>query len=69
MHNQVVAAFLARLEPGLAASFTPEQCAAIGLHFGMRYRAQHFINWRRRVCLPFVAFYFVVLAGKDDRRG
>jgi hypothetical protein len=60
-----MARFLARLPPPLAASFAPEQLAAIELHFGMRHRARHAIDWRRRVRLPFLRAYVVLLAGRD----
>lgn len=61
--------FLARIGPEAAASFTPTQRAAIELHFGMRYRVDHSIDWRRRIALPFARFYVVLLAGKEQRSG
>jgi hypothetical protein len=63
------ARFLARLEPGLAASFTPAQLGAIGLHFGMRHRADHAIDVRRGFRLFGRQFYFVFLAGAARRNG
>jgi len=65
--NDPVQRFLARLPPDLAGSFTPAQLAAINLHFGMRHRADHAIDWRRRIGLPFLRFYFVLLAGREQR--
>jgi hypothetical protein len=66
MPSPAITAFLARLPPVLAASFSAEQLAAIELHFAMRYVANHRINWRLR--LPFSSLYFVLLAGHDQRR-
>jgi len=63
MARDPVQVFLARLPPEVAGSFTPEQLAAIGLHFGMRHRVEHVIDWRAR----FLKFYFVVLAGRERR--
>ncbi len=61
--------FLNRISADEAASFTPAQRAAIDLHFGMRYRADHMIDWRRRFRLPFLKFYIVLLAGNENRAG
>jgi len=57
--------FLARLPAATAASFSPEQLAAIKLHFAMRNRPRHTIDWRRK--LPWLNIYFVFLAGQDNR--
>jgi hypothetical protein len=65
--NPALACFLAHLTPELAQSFSPAQLAAIELHFGMRHRAGHAIDWRRRLTLPFAQFYVVLLAGKEER--
>jgi hypothetical protein len=61
--------FLQRLPLPLARSFTPEQLAAIELHFAMRYKIRHAVDWRRRIRFPFVKFYFVFLAGIERRPG
>jgi hypothetical protein len=61
--------FLQRIGPDAAASFTPAQREAIELHFGMRYRVDHTIDWRQRIRLPFAKFYVVLLAGKENRSG
>lgn len=61
--------FLGRIGAAQAASFTPAQLAAIDLHFGMRYRCDHAIDWRRRIRLPFLKFYIVCLAGTEHRAG
>jgi hypothetical protein len=57
--------FLARLPATLAARFDDEQLAALDLHFGMRHRTDHSIDWRRRLRLPFLKAYIVILAGRD----
>jgi hypothetical protein len=57
--------FLARLEPGLAASFSPEQLAAVELHFAMRSRVGHAIDWRKRLGFGRLRGYVVVLAGRE----
>jgi hypothetical protein len=59
--------FLQRLPLPLARSFTPEQLSAIELHFAMRYRVRHAIDWRNRIGFPFVKIYFVFLAGIERR--
>lgn len=65
--SPVLARFLARLPDDLAASFSDEQLAAIELHFAMRYRVDHAINWRFRCRLPGLRSYVVILAGRDHR--
>ena len=57
--------FLARIGPELAASFTPEQLAAMELHFAMRNRAGHAIDWRKRIGVGQLRGYVVVLAGRE----
>ncbi|WP_460254564.1 hypothetical protein [Acidiphilium sp. MT5] len=47
----------------MAASFTPEQLAAIHWHFAMRYRATHAIDYRWRR----FGLYLVLLVGRDHR--
>jgi len=59
--------FLARMRPEVAASFTPEQLAAVRLAFGMRYAMDHSVDVRRVVTLPWGRFYLVLLAGRDRR--
>jgi hypothetical protein len=61
--------FLQRLPLQLARSFTPEQLAAIELHFAMRYKVRHAIDWRTRIGFPFAKIYFVFLAGIERRPG
>ena len=57
--------FLARLRPELAVSFTPEQLAAVELHFAMRSRVGHAIDWRKRFSFGGFGGYVVVLAGRE----
>ncbi|MBB5372350.1 hypothetical protein [Acidocella aromatica] len=57
--------FLAQLEPSLATSFTRAQLEAIELHFAMRSRVGHAIDWRRRIRLLGLRAYVVVLAGRE----
>lgn len=64
-----MARFVARLEPGLAASFSPDQLAAVELHFAMRNRVAHTLDWRQRLCLGASRFYVVLLAGRELRAG
>jgi hypothetical protein len=59
--------FLGRLNPQVAASFSDEQLAAVELHFGMRHVVDHAVDWRTRFGLPFARFYFVLLAGWEQR--
>jgi hypothetical protein len=65
--NPAIGNFLARLAPDIAASFSPAQLAAVELHFAMRHRVDHGIDWRRRFKLPFARFYVVLLAGREER--
>jgi len=55
--------FLARLPASLAASFSPAQLDAIELHFAMRHRPTHTIDWRHRIA----RFYIILLAGHSQR--
>ncbi len=66
--SPVILRFLGRLNPELADSFSGEQLAAVEMHFGMRYRMRHMIDWRARIELPFIKLYLVVLAGRDRHR-
>jgi hypothetical protein len=63
--NQDMMRFLDRLPPQLAARFDTEQLAAVELHFGMRNRVSHTIDWRQRIKLPFLRGYLVILAGRE----
>lgn len=59
--------FLARIPPDVAASFSPEQLAAVQRAFGMRYAMQHAVDVRRTLYLPWGRYYMVLLGGKDRR--
>jgi len=63
--SQEMARFLARLPAPLAARFDAEQLAAVELHFGMRNRVGHTVDWRRRIRLGALRGYVVVLAGRE----
>jgi hypothetical protein len=63
--NSEIPAFLKRLPASLAARFDAEQLAAVDLHFGMRHRTRHAIDIRRRLRLPFLRGYVVLLAGRE----
>jgi hypothetical protein len=65
--SPVLARFLARLPAADAATFSPAQLSAIELHFGMRYRKSHGIDWRKHIRLPFLRGYVELLAGRDER--
>lgn len=60
-----ISRFLARLGPELAASFTADQLAAVELHFGMRNRVGHAVDWRKRLGVGALRGYVVVLAGRE----
>lgn len=59
--------FLTRMRPDVAASFTPDQLAAVRMAFGMRYAMDHAVDVRRTVTLPWGRFYLVLLGGRDRR--
>ena len=57
--------FLDALPHELAASFSDAQLRAIELHFGMRHRLTHMIDWRRRLGFGRLRLYVVLLVGRD----
>jgi len=57
--------FVSRLRPELAASFSPDQPAAVELHFAMRSGVGHAIDWRKRLGFGRLRGYVVVLAGGE----
>lgn len=57
--------FLEAVPRDVARSFSEAQLAAIDLHFGMRYRARHLIDWRRRFGFARWQLYAVLLVGRD----
>jgi hypothetical protein len=68
-----LSAFLARalrrMPDEVARSFSPAQLRAIEHVFGMRYSAEHAIDLRHRFRCGRLAFYIVLLAGREGRRG
>ncbi len=58
----------ARVPADVAASFTPDQLAAMQRAFGTRYAMEHAVDVRRTVTLPWGRFYLVLLFGRDRRR-
>lgn len=66
--SPAIARFLGRLNPELASSFDTDQLDAVEMHFGMRYRVNHLVDWRTRIRLPFLKLYLVILAGPDRQR-
>ncbi len=65
--SPVLARFLERLPAEQARGFSAEQLSSIELHFGMRYRKSHAIDWRQRIRLPFIRGYIILLAGRDHK--
>lgn len=57
--------FLETVPHDIAGSFTDAQLAAIDLHFGMRFRARHLIDWRGRFAIARLRLYAVLLIGRD----
>lgn len=60
-----LARFLDALPPDLARSFSESQLRAIELHFGMRHRIGHLVDWRRRLGIGRLRLYVVLLIGRD----
>ncbi len=65
MQSPGIDRFLQRLSPQLAQSFTADQLAAVELHYGMRYRVPHAVDWRMRLGFSFAKIYIVLLAGRE----
>lgn len=64
-HSPALARFLDALPSDLAASFSDSQLRAIDLHFGMRYRLAHAIDWRRHIGFRRLRLYVVLLIGRE----
>ena len=64
-HDAFTRRFLARVPPEVAATFSPDQLAAVQRAFGMRYAVEHAIDLRRSVPMPWGRYYLVLLAGRD----
>ncbi|MGF1592337.1 MAG: hypothetical protein ACFCUW_03600 [Kiloniellaceae bacterium] len=59
--------YFKRLDPRLAASFTPEQCDAIKTMFGARGIARHSVEVRRSLPIGRGRYYLVLLMGRESR--
>ena len=59
--------FYSRIHPSVAQSFTPAQIAAIKLAFGARTWGAHTVDIRFSFPLLWRRFYFVFLAGREQR--
>jgi hypothetical protein len=59
--------FFSRIHPSVAQSFTPAQIAAIKLAFGARTWGSHKIDIRLSFPLLLWRYYFVLLAGREQR--
>jgi hypothetical protein len=59
--------YFKRIDPRVAASFTPEQCDAIKSMFGARGIAKHSIELRRSLPIGRGRFYLVLLMGRERR--
>ncbi|MCF3948227.1 hypothetical protein AiwAL_14705 [Acidiphilium sp. AL] len=67
LRSAAIARFLGTLPRDLAGSFTEAQLAAIDLHFAMRYRVGHAVDFRRRIGFARFRAYVVVLIGREHR--
>lgn len=63
--SPALARFLDSLPRELAASFSEPQLGAIELHFAMRHRLAHMIDWRRHVGIRRLRLYVVLLVGRE----
>lgn len=59
--------YFKRIDPRLAASFTPEQCEAIKAMFGARGIARHTVEIRRSLPIGRGRYYLVLLLGRERR--
>lgn len=62
-----IAHYFKRIDPKLAASFTPDQCAAIKAMFGARGVAKHAVELRRSIPIGRRRYYMVLLMGRERR--
>ncbi|WP_291297983.1 hypothetical protein [Elioraea sp.] len=62
-----VARFRARIPPDVAASFTPEQLAAIHTAFALRTLPRHSLDLRRSLPTPWGRMYLAIIAGREKR--
>jgi len=59
--------YFKRIDPRVAASFSPEQCEAIKAMFGARGMAQHAVEIRRSLPVGRGRYYLVLLLGRERR--
>jgi hypothetical protein len=59
--------YFKRIDPRLAASFSPEQCDAIKAMFGARGIARHAVEIRRSLPIGRGRYYLVLLLGRERR--
>lgn len=59
--------YFKRIDPRIAASFSPEQCDAIKAMFGARGMAQHAVEIRRSLPIGRGRYYLVLLLGRERR--
>ena len=62
-----VARFRSRVPPEVAASFTPEQLAAIHTAFALRTLPRHSLDLRRSIPTPWGRVYLAIIAGREKR--
>src|SRR5262245_6729095 len=63
--DPLIATFLHRVGPKLAATFTAEQLAAVRLAFSARAIGRHAVDWRRTFRVLRRGYYGVFLVGRD----
>jgi hypothetical protein len=59
--------YFKRIDPRLAATFTPDQQEAIKTMFGARGMAQHAVEVRRSLPIGRRRYYLVLLMGREQR--
>lgn len=59
--------YFKRIDPRVAASFSPEQCEAIKSMFGARGIAKHAVEVRRSLPVGRGRYYLVLLIGRERR--
>jgi len=59
--------YFKRIDPRVAASFSPEQCEAIKTMFGARGIAKHSVEIRRSLPIGRGRYYLVLLLGRERR--
>jgi hypothetical protein len=59
--------YFKRIDPRVAASFSPDQCEAIKTMFGARGIAKHSVEVRRSLPIGRGRYYLVLLFGRERR--